>query len=158
MPITAKSEPRYKSQDCALTLAQALDEFYARNPDAIRNTGSSLKDNFFRAHDTIHVVFGCDTTIRDEVLADFWTIFGSDLGVRNYLKFLKPLQDDLTAIVSQAGRGALFVQTLKALPLVPLVYWRTRKMRRKWHWGANETLAERPLGALRKELNICVIA
>jgi len=156
--MTKPRQPKYKDQNCTLTLAEALDEFYERNPDAIRATGDGLKDKFFRSHDTVHVVFGCDTTIRDEALADFWTIFGTDLGFRNYLKYLKPLQEDLKAIIEQIGTARFILQTLGALPFLALVYWRTRKMRAKWYWVPNDDVTSRSLAELRTDLNIKVFA
>jgi len=150
--------PNYTRQDSELTVSQALDEFYQRNPKAVRQTGDGLRDNFFRSHDTIHVVFGCDTTIHDEALADMWTIFGSDLGFRNYLKYLGPLQEDLKDILAGAGTAELLSQSLKALPDAFSVVVRSRSMRKKWRWLDHQEFLNRPLKDVRDELNIEVIS
>ena len=150
--------PSYTEQKCDLTLAQALDEFYHRNPNAIRQTGDGLRDDFFRSHDTVHVVFGCDTSIHDEVLADVWTIFGSDLGFRNYLDYLEPLKEDLQNIVDDVGLTRFIWQSLKAVPDALSVIVRTRAMREKWRWADHRDFLNRPLKDVRDQLNICVIS
>jgi hypothetical protein len=44
---------------------------------------------FFRSHDIAHVVFGLDTTLADEALADAWTLLGTDVGLRRYVRYLR---------------------------------------------------------------------
>ena len=151
------ARPAYSKQDCALTISEALDEFYQRNPKAVRQTGDEFRDDFFRRHDTIHVVFGCDTVLHDEALADMWTIFGSNLGFRNYLNFLGPLQADIKDIFEGMDKITLFKDTLKAIPDMIKVIFRSRKMRGKWPWADHDAFLDRPLKDVRDELNIRVI-
>lgn len=149
--------PSYVHQDCELTIRQALEEFYGRNTDALRETGDALKDDFFRRHDTIHVVFGCDTSLHDEALADMWTIFASDLGFRNYLKYLGPLQDDLANIFKDTSKTHLVREVMAAVSDMLRVIGRGRRMRDKWPWEAHQQYLDIPLRDVRRRLNIEVI-
>ena len=149
--------PAYTQQDCQLTILEALEEFYLKNPKAVRHTGDELRDGFFRSHDMIHVVFGCDTNIHDEALADMWTIFGTDLGFRNYLKYLGPIQEDLKDVVIDAGAFELIWQVISAIPDVFVVFAQSRKMSKKWHWHDHHKYIDRPLNQVRDGLNIKVI-
>lgn len=155
--MTETAVPGYTAQDCNLTLAEALDEFYQHNPDAIRQTGDGVRDAFFRSHDTVHVVFGCDTTIHDEVLADMWTIFGSDLGFHSYLDYLDPLKDDLQNIIDDIGYSRFFWQSVNAIPDALRVIYRAWRMRQKWRWRDHRDFVNLPLSQLRDQLNIRVI-
>lgn len=61
----------YQRQDSELTLRHGLAEYYDRHPGLFRP--SQLTEDsarFFRSHDIAHVVFGLDTTLNDEALAD----------------------------------------------------------------------------------------
>ena len=75
LPAFERATPHhYQEQDSAQTLRQALDEYYAAEPDLL--TPTSLPDEIkrrLRAHDASHVVFGCDTSARGElVLSRGW--------------------------------------------------------------------------------------
>ena len=74
------------------------------------------------------------------------------------MKYLKPLQDDLKAIFADINRGEVLWQSVKALPLTLVVYWRARHMRNKWHWSDHQDQLNQPLNVLREKLNIRVIA
>ena len=43
---------------------------------------------YFVAHDICHVIFGLDTTLDDEALADTRTLFSCDVGFRRYTAYL----------------------------------------------------------------------
>jgi len=149
--------PNYTKQESTLTVLEALEEFYGRNPNSIWHTGDGLKDNFFRSHDTIHVVFGCDTVLHDEALADMWTIFGSDLGFCKYLSYLAPLREDLESIFDGMDKTALFKDGVKAIPDMVRVIFRARNMHGKWPWVDHEEYLDRPLWQVRRELNVQVV-
>lgn len=93
---------RYASQASSQTLREGLAEYYEHNPALL---GPSQMDpqaaRLFRQHDAAHVVFGCDTRLRGETLIDTWTIFGSTIGLRGYLAYLKLPQ--VNQLFAQAG-------------------------------------------------------
>ena len=72
---------RYQAQDSHQTLLEALDEYYARNLGRVRRPSELAPESaaLFRSHDLCHVIFGLDTTLADEAMAD----------VRNMLFFLR---------------------------------------------------------------------
>ena len=64
----------YQAQDCPPTLRQAADEYRQEHPEALQADKLGAESTaLFRSHHICHVIFGLDTTVRDEVLADFWT-------------------------------------------------------------------------------------
>ena len=68
----------------------ALAEFRVANPgldDAGAPGGAGAE--FFRCHDTAHVVFGCSISLVVEALADAWTLFGTTVTGGQFLGFLK---------------------------------------------------------------------
>lgn len=69
-----------------LTLKEAIKKFNATNYKQFskRDISQEAKD-FFRCHDTAHVVFGCSTSITGEGTVKIWTIFGTTLGFWKHL-------------------------------------------------------------------------
>ena len=54
----------YQLLDTEMTLQQGLEEYYASRDDLQHGCGmSDAGTEFFRCHDTVHVVFGCDTKL-----------------------------------------------------------------------------------------------
>ena len=64
-------------QDCALTLQEGLNELYLNAPEVARV--SQLKGKTFHDHDLTHVIFGCDTSLKGEILLNPWILFGTTI-------------------------------------------------------------------------------
>ena len=80
----------YQRQDSAQTLAAGLNEYYRGHPCVIRPDAISPESAaLFRRHDICHVIFGLDTTIVDEAMADLRTMLSTDVGVRRYVQYLR---------------------------------------------------------------------
>ena len=111
--MTQETRPRYLEPDCPLTLAEGLAEFAASNPGLIPATDPRLRE-LVRAHDSCHVLFGLTTSIEDETLTDAWTIFGSDVELRQYMEYLK--HPEFFAPLKDIGWGKATRQALRAVP------------------------------------------
>ncbi len=148
--------PQYTSQDSAQSLREGLAEYYASNRGLLDPGGMSEEAaGLFRQHDAGHVVFGCDTSIRGETLIDTWTIFGSSVGLRGYLKYLELPQ--VNQIFAETGYGAIAVAGARCLPDVVRVIWRSRRLTRRWPWPEYERHLDRRLHEIRDEFNIRVV-
>ena len=152
----------YTEQGSTETLRQGLEEFYRANPHFTQREGDSETDIFMRNHDRLHVVFGLTTRFDDEMLADFSAMFCSDVGIRNYLSYLKPLLADGDVLqgikddpkLKQSGWLEIGGQIVKALPKVLSLYRMGRKMPKKWPWTQNEAYQDRMLKDIRAEFAI----
>ena len=72
---------RYEEQDSEQTLAEGLSEYYRENANLVPRSKLSAEANeFFRCHDTAHVVFGCDISLNDEAMVKIYSIFGTSGG------------------------------------------------------------------------------
>ena len=154
-PMT-RARPRYTRQDSPQTLRDGLAEYHACNPDLL-DPGSMAPEAaaLFEQHDAAHVVFGCDTTLRGETLIDTWTIFGSSIGLRGYLAYLKLPQ--VNQLFAQTGRLRILIELLRCAPDVVRVIWRSRRMARAWPWREYPQHLDRPLRELREEFGIRVV-
>lgn len=153
-----KAQLRYMAQDSGQTLAQALGEYYAHNGARVAAPASLPAESaaLFRNHDICHVIFGLDTTLADETVADARTLFSCDVGWRTYIGYLSrdPLAKELFAELGLwRGLGA----TLLALPRIARAFWNALAMRRRWPWSPPADHFETPLAELRARYGIKVI-
>lgn len=153
-------EPRweYQRQDTPMTLSQGLEEYYRANagrifrPEHLSNESRDL----FRNHDLCHVIFGLDTTLGDEIMADTRTLLSCDVGLRRYAR------DWLTApeakaIYKEIGIWRPLAALLLALPRILRGINENRRMRWKWPWHPPSDYLDRSIAALRREYGIRVI-
>lgn len=147
----------YQQQDCELTLREGLQEYYEGHPGLFRPAQLSEESaRFFRSHDTAHVVFGLDTTLDDEALADTWTMFGSDVGMRRYVHYLRTNRE-AQQLLKEIGWAKTIAISLRTAPRLFAVWLRARQMKRKWPWEGSESLLDMPLSKIREELNLRLI-
>jgi hypothetical protein len=63
------------------TLAAALAEYYAANPQLKRDDALSPEArDFFLSHDIVHVLYGCGTSMPDEAVVKLSSLFGTNGG------------------------------------------------------------------------------
>ena len=94
----------YQKQEVTLFLRAGLEEYRAGLTGLLDESElPSRAARFFHAHDICHVVFGCDTLIAQEAMADTWSVFGTSLGFGAYLDYLRLPQTN--NIFRQIGYG-----------------------------------------------------
>lgn len=164
VPIAAPSYG-YLEPNSTMTLGEGLREYYAVHPDLFSPEELAGREElgtlgqFFAAHDACHVLFGLDTDLVDEALADTWTLAGTNVKwaeIKSY--FNRPEQRSFFAdLFAEIGWWSTIWKTMTAVPKVAIALFRARKMTKKWpifEW--NDYLA-RPLVELREEFGIRVL-
>ena len=149
---------RYREQDCPLTLAEGLAEYYAANEGVIARAADLPPDSaaLFRSHDMCHVIFGLDTTLEDEAMADTRTMMSCDVGAARYAVYLG-LDPQAQKILKDVGIVGFVWGTMKALPRMFHAMIDAWRMKKKWPWKPPESFQSRRLGELRAEFGIRVI-
>ncbi|NVB40132.1 hypothetical protein G6O69_19960 [Pseudenhygromyxa sp. WMMC2535] len=146
----------YQHQDATISLRDGLREYFRSDPklidpDALEQQGSKAAD-LFRNHDVVHVVFGTDTSVRQEAMTDTWSMTGTDVGVGAYLSYLnEPLAID---IVREVGWIKVLGESLRALPDMLEIWLRSRRMTKKWPWKDHDAWLDVPLAEIRQEFGI----
>jgi len=142
--------------DSEMTLQEGLDEYYTQIEGLItEDTAAPEVAALFHHHDICHVLFGCDTSLPGETLADTWSIAGTDVTLRQYMAYLK-LQETKD-ILAELGTWSAIKTMLGSLHLMPRAWWRARKMTKKWPFVDNEAYLNTPLRELREMFNIKVL-
>lgn len=142
--------------DSRQTLQEGLLEYYGSRDDLAHGRGLSTQaQEFFRCHDTAHVVFGCSTELLNEGMIKIWSFFGTDAGIRNLLSdYNLPESQEIYATLPWSD----IAQTAVRSPVVmPKVFLRCRKMTRRWPWASFDGHLDTPLAELRRDYGIDVL-
>ncbi len=148
----------YQEQDSALTLAEGLEQYYAANVGTVIRPNNLPPESaaLFRSHDVCHVIFGLNTSLTDEALADARTLLSCDVGVRRYVAYLA--QDkQAKAQFKELGYGKALWALMLALPRILRAAIASWQMPVKWPWEPPAEFQHRSLHDLRIEYGIRVV-
>ena len=151
-----------------IPLGHEIDELSLREAiNKLRESYSGLTEGenekaqqWFLNHDATHVIFGqIPFELRGETLNDIWSYFGSTMtykDAKEYFDFATMKQTLTPYEKKYGGKWNLFVTSCKLVPDMIKVFWKTRKMSKKWQWHITEEILEKNVGELRKEFNIII--
>ena len=148
----------YQAQDTPQTLAEGLAEYYAVNGARVSRPASLPPQSqaLFRNHDICHVIFGLDTTLADEGMADVRTLLSCDVGWRTYARYMTS-DPEAKAIFKELGYARAVWATLVILPRTARAIWEACRMAKRWPWETPQDYLNRPLADLRREYGIRLI-
>jgi len=144
--------PSFQHRNARMTLAEGLAEYYSQNPFLKR--GSELGDEaaaFFRCHDAVHVVYGCGTSLRDELKVKLSSILGTTGGLsvlRGYA-----LHDSME-IYKKIPLAAILATLFAAIWIVPITVTRCLRQRKRWSWSGFDGMMKVPLHDIREDFCI----
>jgi hypothetical protein len=158
--IMSKS-PQYMDKASTQTIRVGLAEYYDLNPNVtVPETQPAEFGKILLAHDVIHVIYGLDTGMYDELKLlplSWWT---SECTFRTYLKMknspaVDVMYDDM---IREKGVLWLYGAVLRVLPsLIPAlipIWFRTRKRQKLVPFLEFEPLLDRTLLDIRQEFDL----
>jgi len=156
--MDARFRHRYQAQDSTQTLAEGLAEYYAVNQGVITRPSDLPPESaaLFRSHDMCHVIFGLDTSLADETLADTRTLLSCDVGFRRYTRYLST-DAQAKALFKELGLWNATVAVVKATPRILRAMREALRMPKRWPWQPPDSCLTRTLADLRDEYGVCVI-
>lgn len=143
----------YRHPDAQLTLREGLAQFYQEHPELKRQGLSPEAQAFFHRHDTVHVVYGCDTSLAQEAVVKLASIFGTTGGL-SVLRGYR-LYESLDIYRQLAFREILWT-LLRAWLLVPMTIYRSKRQAEPWPWADFDSHLDTPLADLRRRYGIAV--
>lgn len=144
----------YQSAASTQTLAQGLAEYHAANPQLTRGDALSPPARaFFAAHDVVHVLYGCGTSMPDEAVVKLASVFGTTGGfavLRGYRLH------ESREIYRRLPLGSTLIAVLSAPYLIARTLWRCTRQAAKWPWDDYGAYQQTPLRELRARFGIAV--
>ena len=148
----------YQAQDSQQTLAEGLAEYYAANGGRVVVPASLPPESraLFRSHDICHVIFGLDTTLADEGMADVRTLLSCDVGWGRYGRYMRN-DPEAKAIFKELGYIRAVWATLTIIPRMGRAIWEAWRTSKRWPWAPPASYFDRSLADLRREYGIRLI-
>jgi hypothetical protein len=157
-PGLASRPARYQAQDSGQTLLEGLEEYYFRNVGRVARPSSLPPPSaaLFRSHDLCHVIFGLDTSLADEAMADVRTLLSCDVGWRRYGDYMTR-DPEAKAIFKELGYLRALGITLVVVPRMLRALAEAIRMRKRWPWTPPPEFETRTLADLRREFGIRLV-
>jgi ubiquinone biosynthesis protein Coq4 len=147
----------YLDRDCNITIRQAIDIFYAQNPNFYQP--KQLDDDsraVFFASDVCHIIFGCDTSLNGAFKIDTWVLNAIDLSLKEYYELYTSVVSVRVAM-NQISPLQVFFQAILSVFSIVRVYFAGKRVKPKWRFFDYEDYLDLQIMDVRKEFNINVI-
>ena len=148
-----KSRHQFEDPGSKQTLSDGLAEYFASNPDLKRDSQliAEVANQFFKGHDTVHVVYGCGTSMPDEAIVKIVSLFGTTEGFAVLRGYVHHETLDIY-------RNLPFVSILAAIFLSPFLLIRALliclRQTKRWPWLEHQKYMNAPLCRIREEFGI----
>ena len=131
-----------------LTLREELRALLCSQPRTVDERPVTAEvAQFFRCHDTAHVIFGCDTSLFGEGVVKLFTIWGTTLGFRGHLAGYA--EADAFDLFRQYSARHLSQQIGSLVRVLPEARRRARRMHAPWPWSEHEQWLDTPIAEIR---------
>ncbi len=145
---------QYLEPETNQSLGEAIAELRSLEDDVSESISDSDLTKAMSGHDAVHVLFGCDITDRDEIVAHFWMLFGTDLTMQE-MKDINAGNEHKDYARQVHQRHKIWRLPL-LLPTAASVFRRSRRMRKKWPFHDYQKFLDRGLSGLRNEFGIAL--
>ena len=145
---------RYRDPASTQTLAEGIAELRAAEGaqgDATQYVAPELLDDI-DVHDAVHVLFGCSTDLRGEIIAHVWTALGTTMRLRDMQRVNR--HEDHRETLAEIGHRRLLKSWAKGLPRVLATVAHALRMKRRWPAADFDRYLDRRLCDIRREFGI----
>lgn len=109
----------------------------------------------FERHDAVHILFGCGTTLADEIAAHAWMLLGTTARIREMHGAVA--NQEHRAVLHGIGRWKLSGVWLRSLPRLVRIAVNAARMRRRVAFEEMETLKGCRVDAIRASHGIRMV-
>lgn len=143
----------YLDPESPLTLREGVRE--ARLAEGDEDAAQSVADEIVDdvdAHDAIHVLFGCPTDLRGEIVAHVWALLGTTMTLRDMHRVNE--HEDHRKALAAIGHRRLLGVWLRSAPAIVSTGFRALRMTRPWPAAEFQSYLDQPLSSLRQSFGI----
>jgi hypothetical protein len=147
---------KYFEPTSTMTLREAMQELRAveeQKSDVSIRMSSNISQTF-EYHDAVHVLFGCGTTIQDEIAAHVWMIFGTTAKLGEMHRAVA--NQEHHKVLTGIGHFKLFGIWVSCLPRILSIIAKCSRMRKRITLEELANLQEQPLCIIRREHGIVI--
>ena len=138
------------------TLSVGIEEYFAAHADYLSSRELSPEAvEFFRCHDTAHVVFGCGIALADEAVVKISSFFGTTGGKKVWHGYRLAESKEIYGEITLAE---IAITAFKSLVVVPRTIFHCSQMKARWPWEEFDIYLDQPLVEIRAQFGIKVRA
>jgi ubiquinone biosynthesis protein Coq4 len=144
----------YQDSQSTMTLREAIDELRSlTGEEAIypEQLSPEIK-KALDAHDAVHVIFGCDTSETDEVIAHAWMLLGTTVKMDELQQIAA--HNEHRQIASEVGHLRMLRFAIGALPRLLKAAIAAKQMKKRFPWERYFDFLDRSLLDIREEFGI----
>jgi hypothetical protein len=142
------------------TLVDALQKHYSINPQFTpwNKYKSSIAKRLVKAHDTMHILFGCDTSLLGEMRVQIWTKYASPkFTLKQKIEFLTD-RESLVLLMNPVGYFAMGVFFFKHIQELKKAKKQAKYLKKVWIYFDTEAYEHKTIASIREEFGIKVIS
>ncbi|MGB3294601.1 MAG: hypothetical protein WBB01_16585 [Phormidesmis sp.] len=143
----------YSNVDSSMTLNEAIGQLRLSEGDndaTERMSGTTSKA--FEQHDAVHVVFGCGTSIQDEIAVHVWMLFATTANMSEMHRAVA--SQEHRNVLNGIGHLKLASVWIGSLPRVLSIIFKSLRMKKRLAVKDLSKLKEQSILEIRQEYGI----
>lgn len=150
----------FQDQECSLTLREGVELYRGY----LKKNGKKILSDpegsaTILAHDATHVIFGLDTSLEEEQILNYWTLFGTSFTWKEIMAYngREEVSDFTKDILKEVGAVNMVMLTIRSIIPFFQVLSNLRSKKKKWPFVFPNELMERSVTSLREEYGIKIL-
>lgn len=138
--------------DASMTLGEAIQTIRASETEDFAGRTSTDLERLTEQHDAVHVLFGCGTSIQDEIAAHVWMFFATTANLSEMHRAVTTQEHE--RVVSGIGHVKLVSIWLSSLPRIVDILFKSLRMRKRIAMEELSRLKDQSVAEIRQEHGI----
>ena len=150
----------FQNQECSLTLREGVEHYRAY----LNKNGKKVLDDqedslTILSHDATHVIYGLDTSLEEEQMLNFWTLFGTTYTWKEIMAYngREEVSDFTKDLLKELGVINMVMLTIRSIVPFFQVLRNLRLKKKKWSFVPPNELMDRSVSSLREEYGIKIL-
>tara|TARA_Y100000758_G_C16051154_1_gene421670 strand:- start:338 stop:853 length:516 start_codon:yes stop_codon:yes gene_type:complete len=150
----------FQNQECSLTLREGVEHYRAY----LKKNGKKVLDDqedslTILSHDATHVIYGLDTSLEEEQMLNFWTLFGTTYTWKEIMAYngREEVSDFTKDLLKELGVINMVMLIIRSIVPFFQVLRNLRLKKKKWSFVPPNELMDRSVSSLREEYGIKIL-
>lgn len=113
----------------SMTLGEAIRKMRASETEDFSSSPSTDLEQLTDQHDAVHVLFGCGTSVQDEIAAHVWMLFASTANLSKMHRAVATQEHG--RVISGMGHVKLMSIWLASLPRIIGILFKSLRMKKR---------------------------
>ena len=140
------------TSNASMTLGEAIRKMRASETEDFASRTSTTLEQLTDQHDAVHVLFGCGTSVQDEIAAHAWMLFATTANLSEMHRAVATQEHG--QVVSGIGHVKLMSIWLASLPRIIGILFKSLRMKKRVAMEELSRLKSQSVNEIRQEHSI----